>query len=127
MRWGCRRCTTTLARRMIERTRIFSALQGVRGHPPVDLAALEQLMVRFGQLVVEQRWIKEIEINPLLGWIGAVDRAGCPRGAVRAGGRVEDAAAPGHPPVSDPVHPPLDAALGRRGDHPARSAPKTSR
>jgi len=58
--------TTTLARRMIERTRIFSALQGLRGQPPVDLAALEQLMVRFSQLVVEQRWIKEIEINPLL-------------------------------------------------------------
>jgi len=58
--------TTTLARRMIERTRIFSALQGLRGRPPVDLAALEQLMVRFSQLVVEQRWIKEIEINPLL-------------------------------------------------------------
>jgi len=51
---------------MIERTRIFSALQGLRGHPPVDLAALEQLMVRFSQLVVEQRWIREIEINPLL-------------------------------------------------------------
>jgi acetyltransferase len=58
--------TTTLARRMIERTRIFSALQGLRGRPPVDLAALEQLMVRFSQLVVEQPWIREIEINPLL-------------------------------------------------------------
>jgi acetyltransferase len=32
----------------------------------VDLAALEQIMVRFSQLVVEQRWIKEIDINPLL-------------------------------------------------------------
>ncbi|MEP7190049.1 MAG: GNAT family N-acetyltransferase, partial [Roseiflexaceae bacterium] len=58
--------TTTLARRMIERTRIFSALQGLRGRPPVDLAALEQLMVRFSQLVVEQPWIREIEINPLM-------------------------------------------------------------
>jgi len=27
---------------------------------------LEQLLVRFGQIVVEQRWIKEIDINPLL-------------------------------------------------------------
>jgi acetyltransferase len=58
--------TTTLARRMIERTRIFSALQGQRGRPPADIAGLEQLMVRFSQLVVEQPWIKEIEINPLL-------------------------------------------------------------
>jgi acetyltransferase len=57
--------TTTLARRMMERTRIFKALQGVRGRPPVDLATLEQLLVRFSHLVVEQRWIKEIDINPL--------------------------------------------------------------
>jgi acetyltransferase len=58
--------TTTLARRMIERTRIFSALQGFRGRPPVDLAALETILVRFSQLVAEQPWIREIEINPLL-------------------------------------------------------------
>ena len=57
---------TTLARRMMEQTRIFVALQGVRGGASVDLAALDQLLVRFSQLVVEQRWIKEIEINPLL-------------------------------------------------------------
>ncbi|HEY9689047.1 MAG TPA: bifunctional acetate--CoA ligase family protein/GNAT family N-acetyltransferase, partial [Coleofasciculaceae cyanobacterium] len=57
---------TTLARRMMEQTRIYKALQGVRGRAPVDLAALEQLLVRFSQLVVEQPWIKEIDINPLL-------------------------------------------------------------
>ena len=58
--------TTTLARRMMEQTKIYTALKGVRGRQPVDLAALEQLLVRFSQLVVEQRWIKEIDINPLL-------------------------------------------------------------
>jgi acetyltransferase len=58
--------TTTLARRMMEQTTIYTALKGVRGRKPVDLAALEQLLVRFSQLVVEQRWIKEIDINPLL-------------------------------------------------------------
>jgi acetyltransferase len=57
---------TTLARRMMEHTRILVALRGVRGRRPVDLAALERLLVRFSDLVVEQRWIKEIEINPLL-------------------------------------------------------------
>jgi acetyltransferase len=57
---------STLARRMMEQTRIFKALQGVRGRPPVDIAALEELLVRFSQLVVEQQWIKEIDINPLL-------------------------------------------------------------
>ena len=57
---------TTLARRMMEQTRIYQALQGARSRKPVDLAALETLMVRFSQLVVEQRWIKEIDVNPLL-------------------------------------------------------------
>ena len=58
--------TTTLARRMMEQTRVYKALMGVRGRQPVDLDALSHLMVRFGQLVVEQRWIKEIDINPLM-------------------------------------------------------------
>ena len=56
---------TTLARRLMERTKIFTALGGVRGRKPVDLAALERLLVRFSYLVAEQRWIKEIDINPL--------------------------------------------------------------
>jgi acetyltransferase len=58
--------TTTLARRMMEQTRIFEALQGVRGRAPVDLAALEQLLVRLSYLVAEQRRVREIDINPLL-------------------------------------------------------------
>jgi len=57
---------TTLARRMMEQTKIYKALKGVRGRKPVDLVALEVLMVRFSALVAEQRWIKEIDINPLL-------------------------------------------------------------
>ncbi len=57
---------TTLARRMIERTKVSAALRGVRGRKAVDLDALEELLVRFSQLIVEQPWIKEIDINPLL-------------------------------------------------------------
>ncbi len=57
---------TTLAQRLMERTKIFAALQGVRGRKPVNLPALEELLVRFSQLVMEQPWIKEIDINPLL-------------------------------------------------------------
>ncbi|MDB6033815.1 MAG: GCN5-related N-acetyltransferase [Verrucomicrobiales bacterium] len=56
----------TLARRMMERTRVFEALQGVRGRESADLAELEKILVRFSELVVEQPWIKEIDINPLL-------------------------------------------------------------
>ncbi|MBC8172257.1 MAG: GNAT family N-acetyltransferase, partial [Anaerolineae bacterium] len=58
--------TTTLARRMMEQTKIYEALKGVRGRQGVDLVALEKIMVRFSQLVVEQPWIKEVDINPLL-------------------------------------------------------------
>ena len=57
---------STLALRMMEQTNILKALKGVRGRKPVDLAALEDLLVRCSQLVVEQPWIKEIDINPLL-------------------------------------------------------------
>jgi len=57
---------TTLARRFIEQTRIFTALKGVRGRKPVDIEALERLLVGFSQLVLEQNWIREIDINPLL-------------------------------------------------------------
>jgi acetyltransferase len=56
---------TTLARRMMETTKIYNALKGVRGRKPVDLAALEKVMVGFSQLVAEQRWIAEIDINPM--------------------------------------------------------------
>jgi acetyltransferase len=57
---------TTLARRMMERTTIYKALKGVRGRASIDMNGLEQLMVRFSELIVEQRWIKEFDINPLL-------------------------------------------------------------
>ena len=57
---------TTLAQRMMEQTKVFTALKGVRGRKPINMAALEALLVRFSQLVVEQRWIAEIDINPLL-------------------------------------------------------------
>ena len=57
---------TTLARRLMEQTQVYQALKGVRGRRSVDLAALEQLLVRFSQLVVTYPEIKEIEINPLL-------------------------------------------------------------
>jgi acetyltransferase len=56
---------TTLARRMMETTKIYQALKGVRGRKSVNLAALEHLLVGFSQLVAEQTWIREIDINPL--------------------------------------------------------------
>jgi acetyltransferase len=56
----------TLARRMMEQTRVYTALKGVRGRPAVDLTQLEALLVRFSLLVAQQRKIKEIDVNPLM-------------------------------------------------------------
>jgi acetyltransferase len=57
---------TTLAHRLMEQTHIFTALKGVRGRAAVDVAEVQRILVRFSQLLVEQPWIKEIDINPLL-------------------------------------------------------------
>jgi len=62
----------TLAKRLMERTRIYAALNGV-SRPQADLAALEKLLIRFSQLVAEQPLIREIDVNPLLA---------SPRGAI---------------------------------------------
>ena len=56
----------TLAERLMEQTKIFAALKGVRGRAAIDIAELQRILVRFSQLVVDQPWIKEIDINPLL-------------------------------------------------------------
>jgi acetyltransferase len=56
----------TLALRLMERTRIYKALRGVRGRAPVNLLELERVLVQFSLLVAEQPWIKEIDINPLV-------------------------------------------------------------
>lgn len=56
----------TLARRLIERTKVYQALQGVRGQRPVPLDQLETLLVRFSYLLCDFLDIQEIDINPLL-------------------------------------------------------------
>jgi acetyltransferase len=50
----------------MERTKIYKALQGVRGRKPVNMAALETFLVQFSQLVVDRPDIREIDVNPLL-------------------------------------------------------------
>ena len=42
---------TTLARRLMEQTKVFAALKGVRGRGPVDLGLLERILARFSRLV----------------------------------------------------------------------------
>ncbi|MEM1282812.1 MAG: bifunctional acetate--CoA ligase family protein/GNAT family N-acetyltransferase [Chlamydiota bacterium] len=57
---------TTLARRMMQQTKIYTALKGVRGREAVDMKQLEEVLVHFSQLIVENPRIKELDINPLL-------------------------------------------------------------
>ena len=57
---------TTLAKRLMEQTKIFRALQGVRGRKAVALPELETSLVRFSELVVDQPRLREIDINPFL-------------------------------------------------------------
>ncbi|HEX2910224.1 MAG TPA: bifunctional acetate--CoA ligase family protein/GNAT family N-acetyltransferase [Chloroflexia bacterium] len=56
---------STLAHRLMEQTQVYSAFKGVRGQKPVNLEALELILAQFSRLVVEQRMIKEIELNPV--------------------------------------------------------------
>jgi acetyltransferase len=56
----------TLAQRLLEQTKIHTALQGVRGRQPVDLAGLKSVLVAFSQLIVDLPRIAEADINPLL-------------------------------------------------------------
>jgi acetyltransferase len=57
---------TTLARHLIDETKIAHALRGVRGRKAIDREVLAALLVRFSELVAEQPRIAEIDINPLL-------------------------------------------------------------
>lgn len=55
-----------LARRIMEETKVFRLLKGFRNIPPVNIKLLEEIMVRFSQMLVDFPKLKEIEINPLL-------------------------------------------------------------
>ncbi|MFM8006845.1 MAG: acetate--CoA ligase family protein [Dolichospermum sp.] len=46
---------------MMEQTKIYQALSGVRGRKSINISALKQLMVEFSQLVIEQPDVKEID------------------------------------------------------------------
>ena len=56
----------TLARRMMEETKVFQLLKGFRNMPPANIKQLEEIMVRFSQMLVDFPQLKEVDINPLL-------------------------------------------------------------
>ncbi|MDR1727958.1 MAG: acetate--CoA ligase family protein [Acidobacteriota bacterium] len=54
------------AHRMIREIRAFKILTGVRGAPPSDLAAIEDVLLRLSALVTNHPEISELDINPLI-------------------------------------------------------------
>lgn len=56
-----------LSRRVIEETKIYQALsKGLRNKPPIDMRLLEEIMVRFSNMIVDFPEIAEMDINPLV-------------------------------------------------------------
>jgi acetyltransferase len=51
---------------MLTGIRGVAILNGVRGAPPVDFAALGEVLQRVSQLAVDFPQIEEVDINPLL-------------------------------------------------------------
>ncbi|NDY91733.1 bifunctional acetate--CoA ligase family protein/GNAT family N-acetyltransferase [Ideonella livida] len=55
-----------LAQRLIERARVAETLQHWRGSPPVDLEALEQVLLRVSEMVCTLPQLREMDINPII-------------------------------------------------------------
>lgn len=55
-----------LARRMMERSRIFPLLKRWRGEDSVDMESLERILLRVSEMVCVLPQIKAIDINPIL-------------------------------------------------------------
>jgi acetyl coenzyme A synthetase (ADP forming)-like protein len=53
------------AREMVHGIRGYRLFQGYRGHPPADVAALEDLLLRVSRLVEEVPEISELDLNPV--------------------------------------------------------------
>ncbi|MDE2400538.1 MAG: bifunctional acetate--CoA ligase family protein/GNAT family N-acetyltransferase [Burkholderiales bacterium] len=55
-----------LARRLIERSRVAETLGEWRGASPVDMEALEQVLLRVSEMVCELPQLREMDINPII-------------------------------------------------------------
>jgi acetate---CoA ligase (ADP-forming) len=80
------------AREMLRELRTFPLLEGYRGEPPVDLAAVEDVVLRVGALVDRYPEIVELDCNPVIAH---------PDGAIVVDARIR--IAPTAPPAPDPA------------------------
>ena len=61
--------TKDSAKHLIESTKIFNLLHGVRGESPSDIEAVLDVLLRLSQLVNDFPEIVELDINPLLAFV----------------------------------------------------------
>jgi acetate---CoA ligase (ADP-forming) len=54
------------ARAMTQEIRGFRLLEGYRGHPPADLPATEEVLLRLSRMVEEIPEISEVDLNPII-------------------------------------------------------------
>jgi acetyltransferase len=55
-----------LAQRIIEKTKAYELLRGFRNLPPVNMQKVEETLVSFSQMIIDNPEIEEIDINPLI-------------------------------------------------------------
>jgi acyl-CoA synthetase (NDP forming) len=67
------------ARAMVREIRGFALLQGYRGRPPVDLAALEDILLKLSSLAEQRPDLSAIDLNPIFAY---------PEGALAVDARV---------------------------------------
>jgi acetate---CoA ligase (ADP-forming) len=58
--------STISAEHMVEEIQGYRLLQGVRGEPPADLAAVQEALLRLSQLGSDLPLVQEMDINPLI-------------------------------------------------------------
>ena len=54
------------AGRMIDGVKAGKLLRGLRGHPPADIAGVQESLMRLGQLMVDFERVAELDVNPLI-------------------------------------------------------------
>ena len=55
------------AHEMVREIRGYRLLQGYRGHPPADVNAIEEVLLRISRMVEDVPEIRELDLNPIFG------------------------------------------------------------
>ena len=64
--FASRRSLTGTPRKWCAVSKDIVCLEGYRGHPPADIAAIEDLLLRIARLVEEVPQIAELDLNPVI-------------------------------------------------------------